>query len=360
MKDRSTKKYYETSIVDGRKKFLGGFEMGNEQFENAMRLAWDAYKANNEEEAKSFFNQALTINPASVEAKVGKACAILISFTLAAAVSDAQQAFSFWEQASKQADFSDQERKNICDSAIGFASGWRNGAEQHFRQFKEVDSAKSEWNQTQKNIAIFLSNITGLSGMSDHVSFLEHSVELTGKMTGMDITGINIEMKKMLFFAKHPFKKSIKLAEEVLPNRSDFDGNPKFGFGLMSTKKYEFKSKIDVVKGKLKINDVRLNFFADEESISLEVTYEGSIRVEDPAKVESLAKEKCKLWTIGSDKKSVTMSIVKKYLDKEVEPVLPEIQKQVDEIIAEGLTILEIIDSNGGKQGLFASMFGKK
>ncbi|HQF74482.1 MAG TPA: hypothetical protein PK786_11390 [Treponemataceae bacterium] len=54
------------------------------------------------------------------------------------------------------------------------------------------------------------------------------------------------------------------------------------------------------------------------------------------------------------------MSIVKKYLDKEVEPVLPEIQKQVDEIIAEGLTILEIIDSNGGKQGLFASMFGKK
>ena len=57
-----------------------------------MKLAMDAYRANNEEECKSFCNQALTIDPKSANAKALKGAAVLISFSLAGAESDAAEA----------------------------------------------------------------------------------------------------------------------------------------------------------------------------------------------------------------------------------------------------------------------------
>jgi len=336
--------------------------MGNAQLENALKLAWDAYDASNEEEAKSFFNQALTVDPENVEAKVGKGCAILIQFTLAAAVNDAQQAYAYWEQASKNPEFSDNHRSMISKAAIGFTLLWKNAAENHYRQFKEVDSAKNEWKQVQKNIAIYLSNIVELNGMSDYASYLERAIEVTGGLgsMSMEISGLNVELKKKLFFAKHPYKEVIRKAEKILPNRNDYDGKPKFDFPMLSQKKYEFKGKIDVVKDNMKINDIRMNFLADEDAISLGITYDGSIRVEDPQKIESLLKPGCQIWSITSDKKTVLLKVSKEYSANIINDALDTIHKQIDDIISEGGFILQTIADNGGKQSLLGSLFGKK
>ncbi len=336
----------------------------NAQMDNALKMAWDAYDASNEEEAKNFFNQALTIDPNSTIAKVGKGCSVLISFTLAQAASDAQQAYSYWEQASHNGDFSDNERSLISKSAIKFTELWKTASENHYKQFKDLDSSKNEWNQTRKNIAIFLYNISTIGAMSEYSSYLEKTVQVISTINVLgspgEISKIKTDIERLYFFAKHPFKNVIRKSEEVLLKRTDYDGNPKFDFSFFGNKKYEFKGKIDIIKDTLKINDLKVQCIADEESLSIVISYNGSLALKKIDDVYSALTTNCKKWKIEKDKDTLKYSINNTIINSNVLSYLDIIHSEIDEIKKEGELILTTINENGGKLSLLGSLFGKK
>jgi hypothetical protein len=148
----------------------------SDQFENAMQLARSAFNAGNEEEAKSFCNQALTINPNSVQAKVLKGAAVLISFTMAGAARDAKEAFSLWKEASASSEFGDTERDMITNAAIGFVNTWYKAGEAHYQQFKSLNSASEDRDGVRKSCDIFLGNITAIKGMDSYAPFIKAAV----------------------------------------------------------------------------------------------------------------------------------------------------------------------------------------
>ncbi len=351
--------------------------MGNVQLENALKLAWDAYEAFSDDEAKNFFNIALTVDPDSTSAKVGKGCAVLRPFSLYEADKDSRQACAYWEQASRNADFSDSDRDWISRAALEYLARWKTEIEDIARMTERMDVETTDRDATDRDatdreesapernmreLALWLRGVTGIAGMSSHLVYLENAFAALDDMdsVGTELSDLKADLRKYLFFARHPYKATIRKAEGLLPARTDWDGQVHCGFAMFGVEKYECKGKLDIQKSGLKINDVKVTFTAEKDAVRLSIQNESSIRVEDPARIETLLRDACKVWNISSDSKSIQMKIGKEYRDGEVSGALEGIHGEIDGIVREGQKILDIVNENGGKQGLFASIFGKK
>jgi hypothetical protein len=343
--------------------------MSTDQLENALALARDAYEAFRWDEATSFYNIALTVDPGCAEAKIGKGCAILRPFSPEDAAVRARKALEFWREASVCAGFSGAGRDMIAKAAIERMALWLHSA---MDRAEAGDTAGNTADDTadgnarseriQKEIALWTGAVSGIAGMSENIGFLKNAMAVLEDAESPcdEISGLSEELGKKLFFAGHPYLSTIRKAEKILPERRDYDGRPQFGFPAFSRKKYECRGKIDIQREGLKINDIRLIFEAGEDSVLLSIQNETSIRVEDPEKIERLLGEICAIWRISSEAKSVTMKTGKEYRDGEVYGALDGIHAEMDGILREGEKILDLIAANGGKQGLFASIFGKK
>lgn len=114
----------------------------SEQFDNAMMLARDAYRANNEEECRSFCNQALTVDPKSANAKALKGAAVLISFSLAGAASDAVEAIEIWRSISDASSLSDEYKDIVIEAAFEFRTRWYDAAKARYEEFKKLTVLK--------------------------------------------------------------------------------------------------------------------------------------------------------------------------------------------------------------------------
>ena len=347
--------------------------MNDVQLENALKLAWEAYAASREEEAVHFFNIALTVDPECSVAKIGKGCAILRPFALPEAIENARQVLALWQQASGDADFADAGRDLIARAALEFLAVWNDAvrelaeaaeAAQETEEAGEKENIENEngLEQNQKEMASWLGAITDLNGMSENVGYLKDAMGFLDDVdpVATELSELRSELRKKLFFARHPYKATIIKAQAILPDRTDYDGKPQCGFAMFNLEKYECKGKIDVQKNGMKINDIRLLFTAEEDSVRLSIQNENSIRVEDPARIENQLKGICRIWEISSDNKSIMMKFKKEYVDGEVSGALDGIHGEMDGLLREGEKILDVVQENGGKQGLFASLFGKK
>ena len=145
------------------------------QFENAMQMTMDAYNANNEEECKSFCNQALSVNPKSADAKALKGAAILISFTLAGATSDAVEALEIWKSISDEP--SDEYCKISVDAAFDFRSRWLKAAEAHYNEFRSVDGAEAEFKQVQSKCNSFIKRFAETQFVQNYEPFSDFALQ---------------------------------------------------------------------------------------------------------------------------------------------------------------------------------------
>lgn len=150
----------------------------SEQFDNAMSLAMDAFKANNEEECKSFCNQALTVDPKSANAKALKGAAVLISFSLAGAESDAVEAIEIWRSITDTSSLTDEYKDIVIDSAFDFRSRWYEAAKAHYKQFKDVKGTDSEFSHVKEAYKRFMECVAQLTWLQDYPKFLKFTVNL--------------------------------------------------------------------------------------------------------------------------------------------------------------------------------------
>lgn len=162
----------------------------SEQFSNAMSLAMDAYKAGNEDEAKSFCNQALMVNAKSGAAKALKGASVLISFSLAGAEGDAVEAFEIWKSISDITDLTDEYKNIIVDSAFSFRSSWLAAAENHYKEFKDVDGTEDEFKHVKKCYELFMENVATLKIIEDQMT--DRTIEmLENGVDGVEFTYLN-------------------------------------------------------------------------------------------------------------------------------------------------------------------------
>jgi hypothetical protein len=150
----------------------------SEQFDNAMSLAMDAFKANNEEECKSFCNQALTVDPKSANAKALKGAAVLISFSLAGAESDAVEAIEIWRSITDTSSLTDEYKDIVIDSAFEFRSRWYEAAKAHYKEFKDVKGTDSEFSHVKEAYKQFMECVAQLTWLQDYPKFLKFTVNL--------------------------------------------------------------------------------------------------------------------------------------------------------------------------------------
>lgn len=156
----------------------------SEQFDNAMMLAMDAYKANNEEECKSFCNQALTVDPKSANAKALKGAAVLISFSLAGAESDAVEAIKIWNSISDASSMSDEYKDIVINAAFDFRTRWYDAAKAHYKEFKDVKGADNEWAHVKECYGLFMNNVAQLPWLLNYNKFLELTLNLVQQQVG--------------------------------------------------------------------------------------------------------------------------------------------------------------------------------
>lgn len=156
----------------------------SEQFDNAMKLAMDAYRANNEEECKSFCNQALTIDPKSANAKALKGAAVLISFSLAGAESDAAEAIEIWKTITDESSLTDEYKDIVINAAFDFRTRWYNAAKSHYKEFKDVDGARSEWERVKSCYELFMNLVADLKWLLNYKYFLQITLDLVKQQIG--------------------------------------------------------------------------------------------------------------------------------------------------------------------------------
>ena len=180
----------------------------SEQFENAMKLAMDAYKAGNEEECRSFCNQALTVEPNNANAKALKGAAVLISFSLAGAESDAVEAIETWKTISDTSSLTDEYRDLIVESAFSFRASWLDAAKAHYQEFKSVEGSKDEFNHVKECYGLFLENVATLkfieTPLTDYTLKLLQNGESPEEFTYIDglVANANDDnLKKFMSFA---------------------------------------------------------------------------------------------------------------------------------------------------------------
>lgn len=150
----------------------------SEQFENAMLLAMDAYKAGNEDECKNFCNQALTVNPTSANAKALKGAAVLLTFTLAGAGSDAIEAIEIWKSINNGSEVSDNFKDIVIDAAFSFRSNWFEAAKKHYEEFQNIAGAKAEFKNVKKSYGLFMDNVASFSWIQNYPKFSELTLKL--------------------------------------------------------------------------------------------------------------------------------------------------------------------------------------
>lgn len=150
----------------------------SEQFNNAMSLAMDAFKANNEEGCKSFCNQALTVDPKSAKAKALKGAAVLISFSLAGAESDAVEAIEIWKSISDTSGLTDEYKDIVINAAFDFRTRWFAAAKAHYKQFKDVKGSDSEFSHVKECYKLFMENVASLTWLQDYEKFSELTLNL--------------------------------------------------------------------------------------------------------------------------------------------------------------------------------------
>lgn len=167
----------------------------SEQFENAMKLAMDAFNANNEEECKSFCNQALTVDPSSANAKALKGAAVLISFSLAGAASDAEEALSIWESIPGTAKIDDKYAELVIEAAFEFRARYSEAAKAHYKEFKEVKGADNDFDQAKRNCITFMNRFSAIPALENSVVFANSVRDLLKKYLDEGIVKtINTEM----------------------------------------------------------------------------------------------------------------------------------------------------------------------
>lgn len=178
------------------------------QFANAMQMAMDAYNAGNEEECKSFCNQALSIDPKSANAKALKGAAVLLSFSLAGAESDAVEAIKIWQTITDTSGMTDEYKDLIVESAFSFRSSWLEEAEAHYKEFKDVSGAKNEFNHVKECYGLFLENIAALkfieTPLTDYTISLLKAGSKPKEFTYIDSLVANADdenLKKFMDFA---------------------------------------------------------------------------------------------------------------------------------------------------------------
>lgn len=132
------------------------------QFANAMQMAMDAYNADNKEECNSFCNQALSVDPKSANAKALKGAAVLLSFSLAGAESDAVEAIKIWQTITDASGMTDEYKNLIVESAFSFRENWLAAAKAHYKEFKDVEGTEAEFNHVKKCYGLFLENVATL------------------------------------------------------------------------------------------------------------------------------------------------------------------------------------------------------
>ena len=156
----------------------------SEQFDNAMKLAMDAYRANNEEECKSFCNQALTIDPKSANAKALKGAAVLISFSLAGAESDAAEAIEIWKTITDESSLTDEYKDIVINAAFDFRTRWYNAAKSHYKEFKSVDGGSSERKHVKSCYELFMNLVADLKWLLNYKYFLQITLDLVKQQIG--------------------------------------------------------------------------------------------------------------------------------------------------------------------------------
>lgn len=150
----------------------------SEQFDNAMQLAMDAYRASNETECKSFCNQALTVDPRSANAKALKGAAVLISFSLAGAESDAVEAIEIWKSITDGSGLTDEYKDIVINAAFDFRTRWFEAAKAHYKEFKSVNGASSEFDHVKNCYKLFMENVASLSWLQNYEKFSELTLNL--------------------------------------------------------------------------------------------------------------------------------------------------------------------------------------
>ena len=150
----------------------------SEQFDNAMQLAMDAYRASNETECKSFCNQALTVDSRSANAKALKGAAVLISFSLAGAESDAVEAIEIWKSITDGSGLTDEYKDIVINAAFDFRTRWFEAAKAHYKEFKSVNEASSEFDHVKNCYKLFMENVASLSWLQNYEKFSELTLNL--------------------------------------------------------------------------------------------------------------------------------------------------------------------------------------
>lgn len=155
----------------------------SEQFDNAMTMAMDAYKAGNEDECKNFCNQALIQNPKSSAARALKGAGVLLTFTLAGAESDAVEAIEIWKSISDTSDLTDEYKDLVIDAAFSFRLNWYKAAKSHYNEFSSVSGAKSEFNHVKACYEGFMENVANIPWILDYPKFSELTLNLIKSQT---------------------------------------------------------------------------------------------------------------------------------------------------------------------------------
>lgn len=155
----------------------------SEQFDNAMTMAMDAYKAGNEDECKNFCIQALIQNPKSSAARALKGAGVLLTFTLAGAESDAVEAIEIWKSISDTSDLTDEYKDLVIDAAFSFRLNWYKAAKSHYNEFSSVSGAKSEFNHVKACYEGFMENVANIPWILDYPKFSELTLNLIKSQT---------------------------------------------------------------------------------------------------------------------------------------------------------------------------------
>ncbi len=156
----------------------------NEQFQNAMMMAMDAYNACNEDECKSFCNQALINNPKSANAKALKGASVLISFSLGGAESDAVEALKIWQSITDDSDLTDEFKDIVINAAFDFRKRWYDAAKAHYKEFKNVKGADGDWSNVKSCYELFMNNVAKLPWLLNYKKFLELTLKLVQEQFG--------------------------------------------------------------------------------------------------------------------------------------------------------------------------------
>ena len=230
----------------------------SEQFDNAMNLAKDAFRANNEEECKSFCNQALTVDPKSADAKALKGAAVLISFSLAGAEADAVEALEIWK--SITGEVSMEYQILVIASADEFIHRWYDAAKEHHAKFKDVEGADKEWAHVQKCYGIFRRAVASLDAIEDGLTnfvvtaFNNHTPSQAYWCTETLAGKANNENAKKLFEVADKGLHAYNNKEKGCPSYSDLSfAKPLInrfinGSDDLALKAKEMKSIFDVAK----------------------------------------------------------------------------------------------------------------